>query len=186
MAHFVAPSGYNFSGSGPKQLIAKGDISVAEDTVLAHWYNRFDEFSFSTQEFYDRLSEELNRRNMPDAKLSRVNYPEGGMLSAHRDYYRVARGKHTFVLCAAPFGIDFFVSWWLLETPGCLAGCIAIVMPWLSLFARKTTFYEEDTAIIFRDAVHQGVINTIEGIFKTQQKTLPEFERKPVSRTRLL
>jgi len=159
---------------------------VAQDVILAHWYNRFDEFSFSTQEFYDRLSEELHRRNMPDAKLSRVNYPEGGMLSAHRDYYRVARGKHTFVLCAAPFGIDFFVSWWLLETPGCLAGCIAIIMPWLSLFARKTTFYEEDTAIIFRDAVHQGVINTIEGIFKIQQKTLPEFERKPVSRTRLL
>ena len=159
---------------------------AANDVLLAHWYQRFDEFSFSTQDFYGRLSEELARRNMPDARLSRIMYPEGGMLSANRDYYRVVRGKHSFVLCAAPFGIDFFVSWWLLETPGCLAGCTAIFLPWLALFARKTTFYEEDTAIIFRDAVHQAVLNTIEGIFKSQEKPLPEFDKKPISRTRLL
>lgn len=162
------------------------EISVANEVLLAHWYNRFDEFSFSTQAFYERLSEELHRRNMPDAKLSRVAYPEGGLLSANRDYYRVGRGKHSFVLCAAPFGIDFFVSWWLLETPGCLAGCITPIFPLLGLFARKTTFYEEDTAIIFRDVVHQAVLNTIDGIFKSQEKKVPEFDRKPVSRTRLL
>jgi hypothetical protein len=159
---------------------------MADDVVLAHWYNRFDEFAFSTQEFYERLSAELARRNLPDAVLSRVAYPEGGLLSAHRDYYRVVRGKHTFILCAAPFGIDFFVSWWLLETPGCLTGCVTAVLPWLALFARKTTFWEEDSAIIFRDAVHQAVLTTIEGIYKTSEKTLPEFDRKPVSRTRLL
>jgi hypothetical protein len=159
---------------------------VADDVLLAHWYTRFDEFSFSTQEFYERLSEELARRNMPDTTLSRVAYPEGGMLSAHRDYYRVVRGKHSFVLCGAPFGIDFFVSWWLLETPGCLSGCLTAVMPWLAIFTRRTTFYEEDTAIIFRDAVHQAVLNTIDGIFKSKEKNLPEFDRKPVSRSRLL
>jgi hypothetical protein len=159
---------------------------MANEVLLAHWYQRFDEFTFSTQEFYERLSQELHRRSMPDAKLSRVAYPEGGLLSANRDYYRVVRGKHSFVLCAAPFGIDFFVSWWLQEAPGCLAGCVTLVLPWLGLFARKTTFYEEDTAIVFRDAVHQAVLNTIEGIFKSQQKTLPEFDRKPISRTRLL
>ena len=159
---------------------------MAEDVLLAHWYNRFDEFSFSTQEFYERLSAELHRRNMPSTTLTRVGYAEGGLLSAQRDYYRVARGKHTFVLCAAPFGVDFFVSWWLMETPGCLGGCVTMVLPWLALFARKTTFYEEDTAIIFRDGVHQAVLNTIDGIFKSQEKALPEFDRKPVARTRLL
>jgi hypothetical protein len=159
---------------------------MAEDMVLAHWYNRFDEFSFSTQEFYERLSEELGRRQMPDTKLTRVSLAEGGMLSAYRDYYRVLRGKHSFYLCAAPFGIDFFVSWWLMETPGCLSGCLTAVVPWFALFARRTTFYAEDTAIIFRDAVHQAVLNTIDGIFKSKDVKLPEFDRKPVSRTRLI
>lgn len=159
---------------------------MADDVVLAHWYTRFDEFTFSTQEFYERLSDELSRRKMPDAQLSRVALPEGGMLSAHRDYYRVVRGKHSFVLCAAPFGIDFFVSWWLMESPGCLAGCATAIMPWLAFFARKTTYYEEDTAIIFRDAVHQAVLTTIDGIFTSEEKTVPEFDRTPVARSRLL
>ncbi len=159
---------------------------MAEDVPLAHWYTRFDEFSFSSEEFYERLSAELTRRNMPHTELTRSSYSEGGFLSANRVYLRVERGKLTFVLCAAPFGIDFFVSWWLLETPGCLAGCLTAVMPWLALFARKTTFYEEDTAIIFRDVVHQGVLNTIDGIFKSEGKNVPEFERKPVGRERLL
>lgn len=105
-----------------------------DDVVLAHWYTRFDEFSYSTQEFYERLSAELERPAMPNATLSRVGYPEGCMLSAHRDYYRVARGDHTFVLCAAPFGIGFFVSWWLLETPGCVSGCLTTVLPFLAIF----------------------------------------------------
>lgn len=159
---------------------------MADDVVLAHWYNRFDEFTFSTQEFYERLSEELARRQIPDARLSRVAYPEGGMLSAHRDYYRVVRGEHSFVLCAAPFGIDFFVSWWFLENPGCLAGCATAVLPWLAFFARKTTFYEEDTSVIFRDAVHLAVLTTIDGIFNSADKTVPEFDRTPTTRSRLL
>lgn len=156
-----------------------------DDIVLAHWYHRFDQFSFSTQEFYERLSAELHRRQMPDVALSRVGYPEGGPLSPKRDYYKVSRGEHTFVLCAAPFGIDFFVSWWLLETPGCLSGCLTAFIPWIAIFTRRTTFYKEDTSLVFRDVVHQAVLNTIDGIFANQEKK-PEFDRKPVARTRLL
>lgn len=161
-------------------------VTMADDVLLAHWYTRFDELSYSTQHFYERLSEELGRRSMPNVTLSRVAYPEAGLFSAHRDYYRVVRGKHAFVLCAAPFGIDFFVSWWLMETAGCMTGCVTAVVPWLAIFAGRTTFWEEDSAIIFRDAVHQAVLTTIEGIFKASDKPLPEFERKPVARTRLL
>lgn len=49
--------------------------------------------------------------------MRRIALPEGTLLSSHRDYLRVTRGKYTFDLCAAPFGIDFFVSWWLVEQP---------------------------------------------------------------------
>ena len=49
-----------------------------ESVVLAHWYQRFDEFSFSTQDFCERLSGELARRNMPEAKLSRVGRLQPG------------------------------------------------------------------------------------------------------------
>jgi hypothetical protein len=51
---------------------------MSEQVVLAHWYQRFDTFSFSTQEFYERLTNEIGRRDMPDVRMSRVNLPEGG------------------------------------------------------------------------------------------------------------
>lgn len=156
-----------------------------EDVVLAHWYNRFDTFSFSTQEFYERLTAELQRRQMPTVSMDRIGLAEGGLLSAQRDYLRVRRGDLTFTLCAAPFGIDFFVSWWLLETPGCITGCLTMVLPVLAVFTRRTTFYKEDTAIIFGEAVHQAVLNTIDGIFKERDKTF-EGDRKPVKKSRLL
>jgi len=158
---------------------------MAEPVVLAHWYQRFDTFSMSTQDFYERLCAEVARRQMPDVQLLRVDLPQGGVLAGKRDYLRVNRGKYSFTLCAAPFGIDFFVSWWLLEAPGCLSGCLTVLIPPLALFARRTTFYEEDTAAVFRDSVHQAVLETIDGIFSGMEKK-PEFDRKPVARSRIL
>lgn len=157
-----------------------------ESVILAHWYTRFDTFAYSTQEFYDLLYQALVKREMPAVAFTRTQYPEGNMLSARRDYFEVKRGEHVFVLCAAPFGIDFFVSWWLLEQPGCVSGCLTAILPILAVFTRRTTFYKEDTAIVFRDVVHQAVLETIDGIFKSQDKQPPEFDRKPVARTRLL
>jgi hypothetical protein len=153
--------------------------------ILSHWYQRFDTFSMSTQEFYERLTAEIARRNMPDLTLYRKNLPEGGFLSSHRDYLHVRRGPFTFALCAAPFGIDFFVSWWLFEEPGCLAGCVSFFVPEVALFKRQPTFYEEDTAETFRDCVHQAVVETIDALFK-ERETPPEYDRQPKIRNRLL
>jgi hypothetical protein len=159
---------------------------MPEPEAIDHWYQPFNTLSFSTQEFYERLVGEINRREIPDIRMTRVNLPEGGLLQGYRDYLRVTRGKLSFTLCAAPFGIDFFVSWWLLETPaGCTGGCLTAMFPFLAIFARRTTFYEIDTAAIFRDAVHQAVLDTIDGIFSTRE-TKPDFDRKPVVRRNLV
>jgi hypothetical protein len=158
---------------------------MAQKPVLAHWYQRFDTFSMSTHEFYERLTAEIARREMPDVKLFRKDLPEGGFLSSDRDYLHARRGKYTFALCAAPFGIDFFVSWWLLEEPGCIRGVLAFLFPNLDLPAREPTFYEEDTAETFRDCVHQAVVETIEGLFTKKQQEPPPFQ-PPKTRSRLL
>lgn len=156
-----------------------------ESVILSHWHTRLDSFAFSTQEFYDRLCDEIGKRQMPDINLTRVALPEGNLLSSHRDYLRVTRGKFRFDLCAAPFGVDFFVSWWLVELPGCLSGCLTIVFPWLAIFARKTTYWEEDTFLMFRDSVHQCVLVAVDGILKAKERTF-EGDRTPTTRERLV
>lgn len=89
--------------------------------VLSHWSTLLEEFHTSALDFYSRVEQALARREIPDLKVSRVEYKESGILSAKREYLRIERGDHVFDLCAAPFGRAYFFSSWLAEKrPGLL------------------------------------------------------------------
>lgn len=87
------------------------------DLVISHWYKLMENFQASPKEFYASVEEALKRRQVPDIVLSRIDWKEGGVLSAKREYLRVKRKKLTFDICGAPFGNGFFFSWWLAEVP---------------------------------------------------------------------
>ncbi len=87
------------------------------DLVLSHWCKPFENFQASAMAFYSAVEAALKRREIPDAATSRIDWKEGGLLAAKREYLRVSRGKHVVDICAAPFGTGFFFSSWLAETP---------------------------------------------------------------------
>src|SRR5688572_29442528 len=99
--------------------------------VVSHWYHLIEGLGASPLEFYASVEQAIERRQIPDSGRSRIDYREGGLLSAKREYLRVRRKEYTFDICGAPFGTGFFVSWWLVEPLGCLGG----------LFRRKQTYY---------------------------------------------
>jgi hypothetical protein len=49
--------------------------------------------------------------------MSRVEFAEGGMLSAKREYLRMTRERLVFDICAAPFGTSYFFSCRFAEIP---------------------------------------------------------------------
>ncbi len=83
--------------------------------VLSHWYTLIDNFQASPKEFYTAVETAIAERQIPETEVSRVDYHEGGILSARREYLRVMRGRYMFDICGAPFGRGFFFSWWLAE-----------------------------------------------------------------------
>lgn len=84
--------------------------------VVANWGPKLIEgLQYSPKQFYANVEAALSRREIPDLKLARVDWHEGGSFSAKREYLRIARKGLTFDICAAPFGTGFFVSWWLAE-----------------------------------------------------------------------
>ncbi len=91
--------------------------SATPNTVLSHWHHPVTGFQVSIQEFYALLERKLQPHRVPGIFLSRIEWKEGGALSAHREYFRVKREKLTYDICAAPFGADFFFSSWLAEIP---------------------------------------------------------------------
>jgi len=101
--------------------------------AISHWHKLFEGFQMSPLEFYGTLEQALARRQIPDASTSRVDWKEGGILSARREYFRVARGRLVFDICAAPFGTGFFFSWWLAERTSSLGLLLFFLIPILAL-----------------------------------------------------
>ena len=91
---------------------------MKDPNVLSHWYLLMEDFKTSALNFYDSIEESIGRRSVPDLKVSRVTYKEGGLATAKREYLRIQRGSLTFDICAAPYGNGFFFSWWLARAPG--------------------------------------------------------------------
>jgi len=190
-------------------------------TVLAHWHILLDDFSTSALEFYQTVEESVHARQLPDVRVSRVDWREGGWASAKREYLRIARGRLTYDICAAPYGTGFFFSSWMasqsagsiipatfgiliiqslillasLKLFGTVVGLLGFVgvtivmlffirsfiaetdpiiedaiiaIPilgsiYLRLF-KATTYFSEDSRMMFQDSVHRVVTQSVDQI----------------------
>lgn len=101
--------------------------------VVSHWHHPIENFQTSTLDFYTAVEAALKPRQIPDYEVSRIDWREGGVLTARREYLRIRRGKLAFDLCAAPFGTGFFFSWWLAEIPPAHVLLWAILICFLGL-----------------------------------------------------
>lgn len=72
-----------------------------------------DDMRASALNYYAAVEQELARREVPGIRTERIDWREGGIVTAKREYLRVSRDRLTFDLCAAPFGAGYFFSWWL-------------------------------------------------------------------------
>jgi len=98
--------------------------------VISHWHHSFEDFNTSAVEFYGAVEETLRQKEAPSVTTSRVDWHESGLFSAKREYLRISYGRFSFDLCAAPFGKDFFFSWWLVKRgpdAAILLGCLGVI-----------------------------------------------------------
>lgn len=98
--------------------------------VISHWHQSVDGLSTSTMDFYAAVEKAIQAKEVADIRIARIEVPEHGLLSAKRVYLGVSYGRLRFDICGAPFGKDFFFSWWLVKrTPGFAAlwGCATLI-----------------------------------------------------------
>lgn len=81
--------------------------------VISHWHHLIENFHTPPLDFYQRIGQAMDQRQVPETEMSHIDWRESGVFSAKRDYLRVRRGRNVFDICGAPFGTGFFVSWWL-------------------------------------------------------------------------
>lgn len=74
------------------------------------WHVVLLDFEASTEEFYEAIERDLETRQLQGLELSRVEYAEGGILSAKRTYLRMRRERLIFDVCSARFGTSWLFS----------------------------------------------------------------------------
>ncbi len=152
--------------------------------VLSHWHHMLDGYQGTPLQFYQSLERVIQLREVPDTKVSRIVYSEGGIFSAKREYFRVQRKELIFDICAAPFGDGYFVSWWLGESLGIfwsLVTSIPLLGGLMHRLFKPATYYHLDTTLMFQNIVHSAVIDVVDEITNSHGlRALTELERKPV------
>jgi hypothetical protein len=93
-----------------------------------HWHKLVENFETSSKEFYVAVEAGLKRRELPSLRVSRVRWSEGGPISPDREYLRVAGGRHSFDMCAAPFGTGFFFSSWVTPRKSSTFGQVVVIL----------------------------------------------------------
>lgn len=155
-------------------------------SIVSHWYHLIDGLQTSPLKFYEAVETAITKRQAPDAKASRVQWREGGMFSAKREYLRIQRQKLVFDICGAPFGRGFFISWWLGELPSgvaAFAGMFPVVGSFVQDVFRPSTYYKIDSALMFGEMIHGGVLEVCDAMTTASGiRTLSDLERKPVLR----
>lgn len=151
--------------------------------IQSRWHHPFDSIQFTTQEFYALVIAELNKREIKGIGLSRKDFSEGGIFSSNREYLRIERDDRMFLVCAAPFGNGFFVSWWNGETMDFIKDLIpripGIGIPLARAFFSKS-YYQMDTDSMFADTVKQAVNDAIDKLTDSKGvRPLTELERMP-------
>ena len=109
--------------------------------VISHWSHLVDDFDTSALDFYSAVETAVEAREVPNAEFSRVQFKEGGIASAKREYLRIQRGKVVFDICAAPYGNAFFFSWWLSRLGPkhpwlWFLGVVFVALTWLAMLGQ--------------------------------------------------
>ena len=155
-------------------------MAIPVSQMLSNWGHLFPYFNMSSDKFYSKVEDIVKSHQMPDTKIERVKHKESGLFSASREYLRVKHFDLVFDICAAPFGKDFFVSWWLYETESAMRSLLKFTKAgeFLDERASKRSFFEADQESMFRTCVHQCVLEAVDEVTAEHGARLSELERQ--------
>lgn len=150
--------------------------------ILGHWDQFIDGLRLPVLDLYAAIEAQIAERGLTQITLSRVTWPERGMLSPQRYYLQVCFQDLVFIICAIPMGHSTYVSWWCgLSERGFTAWLSeGRFLGWLRPILQPMTFYRVDSMRAFERSLHNALMNVLD--IKTSAKgvrRLTAFDRTP-------
>lgn len=140
------------------------------DLVHSHHSHHFEDFQMSAQEFYQTLKDIIFKKSFPNVEMHVSAFSTGGILDPYRDYLEIRSDNHIFYVCAAPYGKNFFISYWLKDTE---EDFTEMLIRKIFGGVPQKSFFEIDSETMFVESIKKAIMVAIEET--TQQRGL----RKP-------
>lgn len=155
---------------------------ASQTQMLSEWHHFVGGLAQPSEQFYADVEASVERREIPGLEFRRVEFKEGGMFSAKRQYLRVKRDDLYFDIFGGTFAKGFFISERLFLEGSFLEG-MGTAGGILKALAKPDTMYKYDTALVMQELVHEAVLETIDVLTATQQLAMvPTDRRKPLMR----
>ncbi len=153
--------------------------------AIGNWNHLFPNMNYDASEFYNSVESLIKSKQIPMLYTSKVILREGTFLSNGRLYLEIRRYDFKFHICAAPWGTDYFFSWWVRKNYDEL-DIVLLLIPfvgdWLVKKRQHQSYYKLDTEAMFRKSVHESVLEVIDQITTAKGIRLSDVERNPHTR----
>lgn len=157
-------------------------LSVKSENI-GNWCTLYPNMNYDPEVYYQRVTDIISKHEVPNFHSKHRTFNEGGYMSNERLYLEVRRGEYLYHVCAAPWGTDFFFSWWqrkryrpitklLIKTP--------LLGPIIKSLNESATYYKLDTDAAFNASVQHAIQEAINEITDAKGlRRLTESEWKP-------
>jgi len=121
---------------------------MSKPAVFVHSFHHFEDVQLSAKEFYETLQQSIASCQFPEVNYDITTFSDRGLFSSRREYLEIRYYSYRYYVCAAPFGKNFFISWWLKERQSTWDS----IRTWL-VGGESRSFYEVDSQEIFASSV---------------------------------
>ncbi|OJW82324.1 MAG: hypothetical protein BGO69_17190 [Bacteroidetes bacterium 46-16] len=134
------------------------------DNITNTWYQPFADQHYSVSDFYTLVEEMLKEKKIKNLEISRVHHSEQYVLSS-RQYLQILWGDQMVLVCASPFGTDFFISVRHGQPLNFLQDFfmrIPKIGKWIAAAYFHKSFYRLDTDAMFQATVKYCIDHAIQ------------------------
>jgi hypothetical protein len=158
-------------------------IPLTFEIVNAHWHQTFDGIQLSAEEFYKTVSDAIALRELPGVSVKSTSHPNAslysGIFKPNQKCLHIKMNTQLFILCAAPYGTAYYVSWWQGEPVSFLKDFftrLPFIGRAIAALTSYRSFHDIEVTEVFLDIVQKCILDTLDDM-------LEEKGTKPISGT---
>ncbi|QEC77388.1 hypothetical protein [Mucilaginibacter ginsenosidivorax] len=149
---------------------------MSKPVTHSHSYQHFEDLQLSAKDFYAALEARIASYQFPDVECRVVERHEDSILSSKRQYLQIEHHYLSYLVCAAPFGRSFFISWYLEQSEDGFTLALRKIPILRWLVPSEKTYYQIDSELMFKNSIENIVKAAVHKLMVEHGYRQPDIE----------